>query len=711
MTKNFLFAAALLSLALASACATGGKGPGPAITVKLNNPLAVAYVTQTVTFIATVSNTSNTAVTWSLSGTACTGTPNPCGTIVSATPTTGAYTAPAAAPNPNAVTIVATSAADTTATGSDTIKVTQVTVNVTPATANVAQGLTQQFTAVAVPDDAPQTFAWSAPTCTAPPCGSIVPDSNNPGLAVYTAPGNSSSTNGVLLTATSVLDPSGIGQATLTVVNSRMGGNSTQPTNYAFRFSGFNATGASALSGNFVLSTDGVTITNGVADRLTAAGPQHFASLSGSFSPSSNNSGTITLSLGSPMTFRAVIDAGGDIQIIESDGNGTGSGVIEQLPQAPNKFNTALLNGTFVFGFTGVDSVTGKRTGYAGLVVLDGAGNVSSGQLDINDGGTASTASDITGSYSMTNGAGTLQLVSGTLSKNFNFDIYAAFGQISSTNPLTLYAIATDPSATNPGVSGSIMYQDPKGSPYNNATMNTVSVASLTGADNGGANVSLTLVNFDGAGNENGNFDQNDAGTIVTAISFSTGYTYSASGSGRYTVKLLGTSTNPLPFILYAGGNGRGFLLDQSSASVMTGTLSPQGKGSGTYAASQLPGTFAAAATSSGSSGVVPLAADLLFTWVNPSQGVSGTEYLSNTTPQTVTGTYTVTDAGGGTQSTSPLSISGIKLTAPAAQTYAIYVVDTTGCTGQEISCALVDFLAIDIDSGNTVPSVIFAHQ
>ena len=334
MIKNLLFAAALLSLALASGCATGGKGPGPAITVKVNGTVAVAYVTQTVTFTATVSNTSNQAVTWSLSGTACTGTPNPCGSIGM---NTGVYTAPGTAPNPHTVAIVATSVADTTASGSDTISVAQVTVNVTPATANVGLGLTQQFTAIAVPDDAPQTFAWSAPTCAAPPCGTVVQDTNNPGLAVYTAPANSSSTNGVLLTATSTLDPSGIGQASLTVVNSRLGGNSTNPT-FAFRFSGYNASGATALVGNFVVGSNG-QITNGVADALTLAGPQHYASLTGSYAATSNNQGKITLNLGGGPTYvyTVVLDANGDIGAIESDSNGTGSGVIEPLlrPSSP----------------------------------------------------------------------------------------------------------------------------------------------------------------------------------------------------------------------------------------------------------------------------------------------------------------------------------------------------------------------------------------
>jgi hypothetical protein len=68
-----------------------------------------------------------------------------------------------------------------------------------------------------------------------------------------------------------------------------------------------------------------------------------------------------------------------------------------------------------------------------------------------------------------------------------------------------------------------------------------------------------------------------------------------------------------------------------------------------------------------------------------------------------LTGAYTLSDAGTGT----------IALTAPATQNYVIYTVDSTGCTGQEISCELLDFYMIDMTKTNptAVPSVIFAHQ
>ena len=84
-----------------------------------------------------------------------------------------------------------------------------------------------------------------------------------------------------------------------------------------------------------------------------------------------------------------------------------------------------------------------------------------------------------------------------------------------------------------------------------------------------------------------------------------------------------------------------------------------------------------------------------------PVSGVTGTQYVGTGSPQTTTGTYTLSDTG----------VGAITLTAPAAQSYVIYTVDSSGCTGQEISCTLQDFFMIDVDKTITNPSVIFARQ
>jgi hypothetical protein len=159
----------------------------------------------------------------------------------------------------------------------------------------------------------------------------------------------------------------------------------------------------------------------------------------------------------------------------------------------------------------------------------------------------------------------------------------------------------------------------------------------------------------------------------------------------------------PLPFVLYASGANRGFLLDQSNSSVMTGTMNPQGKGGGGFAGSELPGTYGAATTGSGSSAVGPIAANLLLTF--PGGGVfnvSGTQYPGS---QTITGKSDLNSLSGN------VGVFTIALTAPSAQNYVIYVLDTSGCTGQTPVCAIQDFLMMDVDNTNPNASIIFAQE
>lgn len=132
-----------LSIILISSGCGGGSTAPPAtvITVTVSAPQSTVAVSKTVTFTVTVTGTTNTAVTWSVSG----GASN--GTISSA----GVYTAPATVPNPAKVTVIATSQADPTKSGSATVTVvssaTGIVVSVQPVSASVSDFRTQQFTA------------------------------------------------------------------------------------------------------------------------------------------------------------------------------------------------------------------------------------------------------------------------------------------------------------------------------------------------------------------------------------------------------------------------------------------------------------------------------------------------------------------------------------------------------------------------------------
>jgi len=163
----------------------------PPITVSLAPSQATLDGGQTQQFTATVSNSSNAAVTWSI----------PAGGTISAT---GLYTAPAIVANQQIVTVTATSQADSTKTGTATVTLLPISVTVTPAIAGSYSGGTQQFTAI-VANTGNTAVTWSIPAG-AP--GSIS------ATGLYTAPATITATQTVIVTATSQADTSKTGTAT-----------------------------------------------------------------------------------------------------------------------------------------------------------------------------------------------------------------------------------------------------------------------------------------------------------------------------------------------------------------------------------------------------------------------------------------------------------------------------------------------------------------
>jgi hypothetical protein len=143
----------------------------------------------------------------------------------------------------------------------------------------------------------------------------------------------------------------------------------------------------------------------------------------------------------------------------------------------------------------------------------------------------------------------------------------------------------------------------------------------------------------------------------------------------------------------------------------MTGTMNPQGKANFGFHASALPGTYATATTSSGSSGVAPFVQNLLLTspgGTPPVYNVAGTQNPGN---QTVTGTYTLSNAGTGTITLIPPPPASI-------QNYVIYALGTLGCaatpTNPNPACEVESFLMMDEGtqaSPNPNAAIIFAQQ
>ncbi len=131
--KHSAVASLCVSLVLLGVLVACGGSSSQPIVVGVNQGTALypnyatdSWPNQTEQFTATLTNTNNQNVAWTLSSSSsCSGTPSPCGTISS----TGLYTAPTIAPGlPSGITVTATSQADPTKVGSTTFNLNPTTV-------------------------------------------------------------------------------------------------------------------------------------------------------------------------------------------------------------------------------------------------------------------------------------------------------------------------------------------------------------------------------------------------------------------------------------------------------------------------------------------------------------------------------------------------------------------------------------------------------
>ena len=184
--------------------------PPPSITVTVAPATGSLVLGGQATFAATVTNTADTAVSWSVSGVP--GGNVALGTITSA----GVYTAPADLPSPTTVQVTATSHADSSKSGSGNLAITSdITLNLTPNPASVELGASQSFQATVTSSGHPDTamrWSLSGPACTSG-CGTV--DASGK----YTAPQTLPSPASVTLTAQSVADPSKQISATVAITS------------------------------------------------------------------------------------------------------------------------------------------------------------------------------------------------------------------------------------------------------------------------------------------------------------------------------------------------------------------------------------------------------------------------------------------------------------------------------------------------------------
>jgi hypothetical protein len=217
---RFLLFAVLAGGLILAGCAglanqsSNTKGNGAAgAAVQVNPTSATVSVGSTQQFTAAVTGTSNTAVTWAVSGTGCSG--GACGTISGG----GLYTAPASVPTPATLSVTVTSVADPTKSASASVTLVAaaaVLLSINPTSAAVPTASTDSFTA-SVTGTTNTAVAWSlsGAGCSGASCGSLATSSMT---AVYTAPSVAPSPASVTVAATSMAEPSKTASASVTIV-------------------------------------------------------------------------------------------------------------------------------------------------------------------------------------------------------------------------------------------------------------------------------------------------------------------------------------------------------------------------------------------------------------------------------------------------------------------------------------------------------------
>jgi hypothetical protein len=208
----------LLMVALNPVGVAGSSSPQP-ISVSVSPSSTTVQVSETASFAATLQNdTLSKGVSWSLSGTGCSG--STCGTLSSITTTSVTYTAPATVPSPATVTLLATSVADSTKSASATITIAPappISVSVSPSTASVQVTQSSPFTATLQNDTLSKGVSWSlsGSGCSATACGTLTNVTTT--SVTYTAPTAVPTPATVTLLATSVADSTKSASSTITV--------------------------------------------------------------------------------------------------------------------------------------------------------------------------------------------------------------------------------------------------------------------------------------------------------------------------------------------------------------------------------------------------------------------------------------------------------------------------------------------------------------
>ena len=387
---------AAFSICILIACAAcGGKSSTSTtsgdVTIAISPTTVTLPVSTSQQFSASVSNATDTSVTWQVNGTV--GGSATYGTISS----TGTYTAPASVPA-SSITVTVISVADTTKTATATVTVTNANkLVVTPAQATVAAGGQQTFSVALGTTAVDAVWSLSCQSTASGGCGTIS------STGVYTAPLSPPPGQLVSITASSKNNTANPAFAPVTVTF----GGGTLLGQYSFALAGLDGGGQPFTEAGSITFDGKGGIAGGMEDQgatmpITITGGSYVADAQGRVTATVHTDNgdegwQITLVNHSRALIMRVdsVMARGDLDLQNS----------VQFGQT--------LSGNFNFRLAKRTAAATPVSAIVGTLAFD-SGNITSGALDSNDGGTLTTDLSVSGTSTASdaNGRGTLTLSS-----------------------------------------------------------------------------------------------------------------------------------------------------------------------------------------------------------------------------------------------------------------------------------------------------------
>ncbi len=554
--KRVILSGVVVFLILAVLAACGSKKSSTsttAVTLAISPTSASVTTGLTQQFTITVTNTTNTAVTWSVNGVV--GGNQTVGFISSA----GLYTAPNNVPTPATVTVTAVSQADASVTISVQVTITAPATATAPLTVSpnpviIPAGGQQTFSATVSGSPIAVNWTLNCQSAVAGACGTITT------AGVYTAPPSPPPGGNVSVTATAQdnsVPPAG---AVITVQFS----NGTLNGKYAFTFSGQNAGASYVAAGSISFDGNG-NVTGGTVD-INSGGASAVTINSGTYHIGTDGRGnaTVVTSGGTVNWQFAVVNHSRAFVERFDSGVQSASGTMEL--QDASQFTLAGVTGSYAFNLSGANGT--NRPGslaMAGAFAANG-GIISGGALDVNNAGSPSAGLSLAGTYAAPDASGR-----GTMTLNSTFGTQnLAYYVVDATH---VKVIDLDTGAQLVGD----VYKQPAG-PFTNASINGGFAFAFLGSTSGGAFGEGGVLTLSVGNVTSGTIDINKNGNPQNSLAVSGTYNVADATTGRTTATLLVGGLTYL-YALYPQINGALSMVEIDTSNVVAGRALAQALG------------------------------------------------------------------------------------------------------------------------------------